>query len=330
MQSSQSARPPVGVIFDSAMGSRIDEVLALALLFGLAGRGEARVISLSTSKANLKSAALNETLARFFSGAPDRPLFRMLPIGYNESGLMPEDTPILDAVLSKKAEAGGPAHHHSIQHINDTSLVDALIRNACTAQHDQNAVVVLAGPAVNLAKVLALPGAKDIIALKVRNLVMTLGTYPRGGPEYNAEADVEAARRVLADWPTPIVAAGAEIGEALQFPAASIEKDFAWAPHHPVVDAYRAYKAMPYDAPASALAAALYAVRPESNLFKLSEPGKITISGDGSTRFAPDSSTKHRFLTPEIAQKEQLLATLVELVSAKPVPPRPRMPGAGD
>ena len=45
----EDVRPPVGVIFDCHMGSRIDDVLALALLYGLEGKNEARVASRSAS-----------------------------------------------------------------------------------------------------------------------------------------------------------------------------------------------------------------------------------------------------------------------------------------
>ena len=86
------------------------------------------------------------------------------------------------------------------------------------------------------------------------------------------------------------------MGDALPYPGASIEKDFAWSPAHPVVDAYRAYKPMPYDAPASALAAVLQAALPDEKYFTLSEPGTISVLDDGRTRFAPQAEGKHRYL----------------------------------
>jgi hypothetical protein len=46
-----------------------------------------------------------------------------------------------------------------------------------------------------------------------------------------------------------------DVGEARPFPGAAVEKAFAWAPAHLVADAYRAFKPMPYDAPAYDLAA---------------------------------------------------------------------------
>ena len=114
-----------------------------------------------------------------------------------------------------------------------------------------------------------------------------MGAFPAGAAEPSIKSDVAAARKLFAEWPTPIVAVGAEVGEALPYPGASIEKDFAWSPAHPVVDAYRAFKPMPYDAPAAALAAMLHAVQPDEGFFKLSDPGTISVQDDGRTQFTP-------------------------------------------
>jgi hypothetical protein len=91
--------------------------------------------------------------------------------------------------------------------------------------------------------------------------------------ETGIQADAAAARKVFAEWPTPIVTVGREIGEALPFPGDSIEKDFAYSSDHPIADAYRAYKPMPYDASSCAMAAMLYAVHPNDSYFKLSGSG---------------------------------------------------------
>jgi len=56
--------------------------------------------------------------------------------------------------------------------------------------------------------------------------------------------------------------------------------DFGWSPAHPVADMYRAFKPMPYDAPAPALAALLYAVHPDDGYFTLSDPGTIAVDGE--------------------------------------------------
>lgn len=327
MQFPGQGKPAVGIIFDSDMGNSIDDALALALLYGFDGKREVRVVSVSVSKSNLKSAALCEAIGRFYAGAVSGAFFafgRTLPVGFSTDGMMPEDTPMLTEPLAKKNAEGAPVYDHGIHDLNDTAEPAALIRNAFTAQHDQNAIVVLAGPATNFAKLLDLPGVKELIARKVRFLSVVGGTFPSGLPEFNIKTDIAAAKKLFAEWPAPIVASGHEVGAALLFPAASLEKDFAWSPAHPVVDAYRAYKPMPYDAPTWDMTAVLYAARPEAGCFKLSEPGTITVLDDGSTKFTPSAEGKHRYLILDSEQKERVIQTFIEIASAKPVPRQPR------
>ncbi len=69
MQAQGQTTASVGILFDTGLGNRIDEALAMALLYGLDGKGEARVIALSVSKPNLKAAAFCEAIARFYAGA---------------------------------------------------------------------------------------------------------------------------------------------------------------------------------------------------------------------------------------------------------------------
>lgn len=328
MQFPGTGKPPAGIIFDCDMGNSIDDALAMALLYGLDGKNEVRVVSVSVSKSNLKSAALCEAIGRFYSGAVSgafNAAGRTLPVGMSTEGKMPEDTPMLTVPLAKKTPEGTPLYGHGIEHLNDTAETPALIRNAFTSQHDQNSIVVLTGPATNLARVLALPGVKELISRKVRYLSLMGGSFlPNADPEFNIKMDIAAAKRVFAEWPTPIVASPFEVGEALLFPAESIEKDFAWSPAHPVVDAYRAYKSMPYDAETWDMTAMLYAARPNEGYFKLSEPGTITVLDDGRTKFTSSAEGKHRYLILDQAQKDRIIKTYRELASAKPVPRAPR------
>jgi inosine-uridine nucleoside N-ribohydrolase len=210
MQSSASAaKPAPGVVFDADIGNNIDGILALAVLYGLDTKNEARVVSVSVTKANLKSAILSDAIMRFYAsgGTGQAPAFlRTLPIGFADDGVTPEDTKILSGALSRSTPDGKPLFQSVVQNINDTAECSALIRNALTAQHDENAIVILAGPATNLARVLAVPGAKDVIRQKVRYLVMAGGQFPSGEPEWNIATDVAAAKKVLTEWPTEIIA----------------------------------------------------------------------------------------------------------------------------
>ncbi len=276
MQPPTEARPPVGVVYDSDFGSNIDSVLALALLYGFDGKKEARVVSVSVSNQNLKAAALADVITHFYA-------FRSVPIGLYAAGKWAADNPMVTTTTAMQT---------SIKKLNDTADPAAEIRNALTAQHDQNCVVVLAGPAYNLRAMMALRGAKDLIAAKVKLLVATEAASPD----------------FLTNWPTPVVIAPRDAGMSVLYPAQSIEKDFSWSQAHPVVVAYSAYQPMPYDAPTTSMAAALYAVHPEAHYFKVAGDGKI------------------RKLVADPEQRDAILKLYTELVSAKPVPRKPPGP----
>ena len=326
-----SARPPVGIALDGDLGNRIDAMLAVAMLNGLTAKTEARRISLSVSQPSLVSAKLADIVATFYRGRPAG-----VPtggVGAITEGMlgMPEgrgpaeDKPALAALLDKKAADGTPLYSSPISGLVNTAESAILIRNLLLAQHDGNATIVLAGPATGVVRMLGLYRSGPQITAKCKQLVVAAGSFPAGQPEPTMKSDVAAARKLFAEWQTPIVAVGSEVGDALPYPGASIEKDFSWAPAHPVVDAYRALKPMPYDAPASALAAVLYAVHPDEGYFKLSDPGTISVLDDGRTRFTPGAEGTHRYLIADPAQKERITAVYTAMVSAAPAP----RPGRG-
>ena len=83
---------------------------------------------------------------------------------------------------------------------------------------------------------------------------------------------------------------------------------------------------MPYDAPAHAVAAALYASNQKDGYFQLSVPGTIQVLDDGRTQFTPSDSGRHRYIIVDPAQKDRIVKAFTTLVSAKPIPPAPRVP----
>ena len=167
----------------------------------------------------------------------------------------------------------------------DTAESSVLIRNLLLAQHDGNAAIVLAGPATGLVRILdlyrsasadhgevqAAGRGRGSAARRSRRAERSRATSPRP-----AGCSPSGRRRSSPSAP--------KSATRCRIPAASIEKDFAWSPAHPVVDAYRAFKPMPYDAPAPALAAVLYAVHPDDGYFTLSGPGH-----DQRARRRPDA-----------------------------------------
>jgi len=301
-----SELPPLGVVYDSNLGWGVDSVLALALLHGFAGKQQCRVASLSVNYPDLRAAKLADVIERFYAllGPGQAGEGRSLPLGIVEGKNPPANLPI----LAKGWESG-------IQKWNDTAIPHLLIRNALTANYDGNAAIVLSGPATNLANLLKLTDVIPLIAAKVNVLVIAEGQFT---------ADLPAARRVLAEWPTPIVFCSREVGTQVPFPGASIDSAFSYNPAHPVAEAYRAAGNMPYDAPAPALAAMLYTIKPKEGYFTLSEPGTVVIGDNGATQFQPSAQGRHRYLKVDPSQRERIAQVYVQMASLKPVPPPAR------
>jgi len=322
-------KPSAGAFFDTDFAT-IDSVLAVSLLFGLQAKNDCKVAILTMSRPNLAVAGFADAVQRFYHG-PAGTFSQLPPIGMTTAGSPGETSPAFVVPFEKKKPDGTPVYKNEVKRVIETGDPNTLFRNYLEAQNDQNAFFVLSGPATNLAAALEFPGMRDLIKAKVKYLVLAGGAFPDGPAEAHVKADIPAARKVLADWPTPVVASGVEVGAALEFPGASIDKQFAEAvPDNPVADAYRAYQAMPYNAPSWAMAAVLYAARPKEGYFKLSGPGKINVAADGRTTFAAEEQGNHQYLMVDPSQKEKITLAYVELASAKPEPPRRFRPPAAD
>jgi hypothetical protein len=311
---------PVGVIYNTSM-HRPDAALALAELYGFEGKREARVGSVCVVGSGLKTAIFCDIMSRFYHPGPPRNGNVELAVGLAAVDPLPPDPPMVTAVVERKNDQGEPQYPRTIHALSDTSLAEAVLRNGVI--FNAEAVVLLSGPATYLAKSLNLPGTPEIYRQRVKRLVLVDSGEP--------QRDVPAIRRILAEWPSPIFYCGPEVGESLNFPGASLAKYFAWAPAHPVVDAYAGYRSMPFDAPSHDLAAAHYAVHPDSGFFRTSPEGEVSVADDGRMRFSPASGGRVRSLTVDPGQREQALQAFVEIASDRPVQPQQRFrPTAAD
>jgi hypothetical protein len=310
-------KTPAAVLFDSSLDESIDQILALAMVLAYTGRQDARLGSISVSRNSLAVLSFCELMVRFYRGeqpgeAPGR---GAVTIGMSEDGSAAAASPMVSAVLGRPGANNRPLYARTIGKLNETADPVATIRNVLSAQQDQSAVVVLAGPPLNLLGLLAIPEGKALIGKKVRGLTI-------GAPL----SDVAGFTRLLAEWPGPITIAGEDVRN-IPFPAAAIEEDFAATSNHPLADAYRAAGPMPYDAPIGAMAAVLQAVQPDGSPFALSNAGTLTVSG-GRAQFAEGGQGRHRIMSAEESKRGQIAQTLRQVVAPKPA--EPRRGGRGD
>src|SRR5579885_1944206 len=305
---------PVRIIFDTDMGNDVDDAIALAELHALETRGEARILAVTITKDNRWAPVFVDLLNTFY-GRPD------IPIGMVRHGATPDDGNYTKPVAEEKNAGGSPLYPHRVG--PETELPDAvlLLRKTLAAQPDDSVVVVQVGFSTNLARLLdsgpddASPLAgRDLAARKVRLLSMMAGEFRAGrGQEYNITRDIPAAQKLFREWPGELVTSAFDIGETIRYPAARIASDFRYAPHHPVADAYRYYKPMPFDEPLWDPTAALYAVRANEGYFGTSQPGKISVNAQGRTTFTPASGGHQRYLTVDDTQRARVREAIAVL-----------------
>jgi purine nucleosidase len=72
---------------------------------------------------------------------------------------------------------------------------------------------------------------------------------------------------------------------------------------------------MPYDRPSWDLTTVLYDLRPDRGYFDISQPGDVTVSPDGVTRFQPDAQGRRYFLKVDPVQAARVREACVWLAS---------------
>jgi inosine-uridine nucleoside N-ribohydrolase len=291
------ARP---VIFDTDMGNDIDDALALAMLHALTDRAECDLIGITLTNANPAAVPYIRMVNRFY-GRGDLPVGAALKQLKDGSG---------DGYMATVLRAAGGVHDGPAE-----SALIVLRRLLSTAT--DKVVIVQTGFSSNLAALLDSPGGAELARAKVALLVAMAGNFAGGDPEYNVRIDIPSAKAVFERWPTPIIFSGFEIGRDLTFPAASIERDFAYARTHPIAESYRAYSKMPYNRPTWDLTAALEAVRPDRGYFTRSQAGAVGVESNGATRFTPGPGDR-QFLRLDPSKHDEILEVLALLSSQPP------------
>ncbi len=289
---------PVPVIFDTDMGNDIDDALALAMLHALESRGEIKLVAVTLTKDNPWAARYVSAVNTFYGRGA-------IPLGAVKDGATKQEGKYTRQAIESGGWKWSDANAEAV----------ALLERTLKAQADGSVVVIQVGFSTNLARLLAEPGGRDLIAKKVKLLSLMAGDFTSHGPEYNVREDVKACQKLVAEWPGEMVWSGFEVGRTIKYPARSIGHDFGWAPRHPVVDGYKHYMKFPYDRETWDLTAVLYAARPEAGYFTLSEPGRVEVDDKGFTKFEAAAGGRHRYLKVDEVQRARILEAMIWLAS---------------
>ena len=281
------------LILDTDIGNDVDDALALGMIHGFESRAEARLLAVTITKDN-RYAAPFVSLVNTFYGRPE------IPIGVVHDGKTPEDSPMLKIAPLQR----GRTYPEAV----------ALLTRILAHEGDGAVSIAQIGFSTNLARLVATPAGRRLVQQKVKALYLMAGNFARPKPEYNVFTDAESFRDLMKNWPTPIIFSGFEIGLEIPFPYEAIAKNFRYAAHHPIVEAYKLYVGKPEDHPDWDSTAVLEAIRPDRGYFAFSEPGRVSLGEKNTTVFTrdPKGNCRYLILKPDRAGAiRELIATLV-------------------
>jgi inosine-uridine nucleoside N-ribohydrolase len=302
-------RRPVPIIFDSDIGPDVDDAGATAILNAMADRGEARILAMACCTSSEWGAPCLDAINTWY-GRKDIPTGTFKGTGF----LAGKDNEKYNRPVAQQF----PNDLKSGSNAPDATEV---YRRALGRAGDGSVVICAVGPLNNLPRLLdSAPdrhsrlSGKDLVARKVKQLVIMGGRYPEG-KEWNFEQDRAAAARVMAEWPTLILASGFEIGEKVKTGG----RLHTEAPEtNPVRAAFAHYHGPGKDRESWDETAVLAAVRGPAPLWDVSPPGTITVNPqDATNRWTASPAGRHTYLIAR-APVETVKRTIDDLMIQAP------------
>jgi len=301
---------PMRVIFDTDFGPDYDDVGALTILHCFADSGYVRILATMASSKHKNAAAAINVFNTYFN----RP---EIPIGV-VSGVAVELGDYqhwTDSVIRR--------YPHRIKNNQDALDALGLYRKLLSEQPDHSVTIITVGFLTNLANLLESPedhfsslNGHELVSLKVANLVCMAGRFP-SGKEFNLAQDAKSSGKVLADWPTPILFSGFEIGQKIKTGIPLIHDD--QIRESPVKDVFALCIPMAIEDSAGRMSwdetAVFVAVKGWQNYYDL-KTGKCTIHLDGVNEWA-DGGTSEAHLVEKMPP-DQMSTIINHLIMHQP------------
>jgi len=292
-------RQGIPIIFDTDIGTDIDDAGALAILHVMADRGEAKILAAISANQNRWSAAAIDVINTYY-GRGD------VPIGSSKTGPNPEKW-YHDIV---------PEFPHDLKSGDDAPDAIDLYRKILATQPDNSVVIVAVGWLTNMADLLnSKPdqysplGGRELVKAKVKELVSMGGLWPNTQKlkDYNFRMDGAAAHRVISDWPGRIMFTG--LGKDVMTGGRLVTDGLK---DNPVPNFYRNFFKYQKvnERPSWDQIAVLYAVRGLADYFSSGLPGHNTSKKDGSNEWIPGPASNHSYLVHKMPQNK--LASVIE------------------
>jgi hypothetical protein len=271
----------IPIIFDCNIGFAVDDAASLSLLHAMADSGEARILAMGTTNPTFFSAAMLDVINTHHGR------------GTIAVGTWKGENPSLGSGYDVQLAGEFPHDMPGWDSVPDAATV---YRKAMEGQPDGSIVLLLTGDVRNAWALLR--ASKEIVARKVKLLVMVGGRHP-SGREFNFSAGIardtlpNMTREVVENWPTPIHFVGAETGEDM-VTGSCLANASMGGPLKRIYD-LRLRAPNPIS-PSTDLVGVLYAVRGLQSYWTLVSEGGNLVSEDGSNVWNLTPDTQQSYL----------------------------------
>jgi hypothetical protein len=298
-----TSKGPV-VIFDTDMGSDVDDAGALAVLHRLADLGEVQIAGvIFSSGKNRFGVGVCDAINTWYGRGN-------LPLGQYQKDDVGDPS---NSYSRQIATATNVFHHNVVDHAPDlVSVYKDLLRPA----QDASVTVLTVGHPHGLVWLLRDPQGAELVRKKVLRWVAMGGTPEKPGRDWNLGENGTGAymHELLSTWPTDVYFS--PVGETV---LTGNRKLPATAPQNPVREAYRLWNnALEKGRSSWDQVAVLYAIRP--HLFEVQRGTMRHVSGAEVVWDSKALDSKHHKVQPKLGDGD--LAELIEGLMAQP-------PGAG-
>lgn len=303
---SQSVKP-VPIIFDSDMGPDYDDVGAITLLHAWADSGRARILA-TVASTNYEGVAGVLNVFNTYFGRPD------IPIGVPKGKALSlkDKQHWTDSLLEN--------YPHTILKNEWAPDAVAVYRKVLAKQADNSVTIVTVGFLTNIANLLRSEpdqfsglNGKELVQLKVRQLVCMAGKFPEGS-EFNVNQDAAASQYTYTNFPRPILFSGFEIGYRIHTGLPLISNQAI--KNSPVKDVFRI--SIPLDKQDSAgrmswdETAVMIAIKGYKPWYTVKQ-GKIIVEDNGYNRWTDGPFNQYRLVEAQPpAVVEELINRLIQ------------------
>lgn len=302
------------IIFDTDIGCDCDDAAALALALELQNAGECELLAVTHCTEHEAAAGCIEAILKYY-GHPE------IPIGsFHENAGLPE-MEWRDVYASAVALRYDTGYRRGIRYPDTVGL----LRKTLEAAEDDSITLTATGSLSSLSRLLksgpdefSAASGTELIQKKVIRTVCMAGRFAQqwNAPiilgdgfivekEWNVTCDVEAARKVCAEWPNELIFCSYEIGLPI---ITCGDMQLHGPENNPVRTCYEVWSE---EGGAGAVgreswdgAAMLYAVRPDSGYWKLHPYGRIQVDEEGRTEWIEEEGGRQSFLIENMDCKE--------------------------